>query len=50
MTKRVPFIHGAEAGAHEADAKLAAALQTDLGADWEVVCPKMPEERPEYPL
>lgn len=50
MKRRVLFIHGAGAGAHEADGKLAASLQTKLGADWEVACPKMPEERPEYPL
>jgi predicted alpha/beta hydrolase family esterase len=48
--RRVLFIHGAGPGAHEADSKLAASLQSELGADWEVVCPKLPEKRPEYPL
>jgi serine hydrolase len=50
MKRHVSFIHGAGAGAHAADSKLAASLQTELGADWEVACPAMPEERPEYPL
>jgi predicted alpha/beta hydrolase family esterase len=50
MKKHVLFIHGAGAGAHEADSKLAASLQSELGGGWEVVCPKLPEERPEYPL
>lgn len=44
------FIHCAGASAHEADSKLAASLQSELGADWDVECPKLPEERPEYQL
>jgi uncharacterized protein len=48
--RHVLFIHGAGAGAHEADSKLAASLQSGLGNDWEVVCPKLPEKRPDYPL
>src|SRR5690349_11392479 len=50
MKRSVLFIHGAGAGAHEADSKLAASLQAELGADWSVVCPKLPEERPDYRL
>jgi uncharacterized protein len=48
--RHVLFVHGAGAGAHEADSKLGAALQAELGAGWKVACPKMPEERPEYRL
>src|ERR1041384_4570361 len=48
--RRVLFIHGAGPGAHEADSKLAASLQSELGTDWDVACPKLPEKRPEYPL
>jgi predicted alpha/beta hydrolase family esterase len=48
--RHVLFIHGAGEGAHEADSKLAASLQSGLGPDWDVVCPKLPEKRPEYPL
>jgi pimeloyl-ACP methyl ester carboxylesterase len=44
MTRRVLFIQGAGEGAHEADARMAAALQDALGPDYEVDCPPMPGE------
>jgi hypothetical protein len=40
----VLFIHGAGEGAHEADARMAAALQAELGSAYEVDCPQMPDE------
>ena len=49
MTRHVLFIHGAEEGAHEADAKLAASLQAALGTDYDVINPEMPnQDAPEY--
>ncbi len=51
MTKHVLFIHGGGAGAYEADKKLAKNLQGELGADYRVQYPQMPnEDRPEYEL
>jgi predicted alpha/beta hydrolase family esterase len=50
LKRQVLFVHGAGGGAHEADSKLTASLQAELGAAWSVACPKMPEKRPEYPL
>jgi predicted alpha/beta hydrolase family esterase len=48
--KHVLFIQGGGEGAHEADAKLAASLQAELGTGYEVRFPKMPnEDAPEYP-
>ena len=44
MTIPVLFIHGAGEGAHAADAKLAASLQDNLGANYRVHCPPMPSE------
>jgi Predicted esterase of the alpha/beta hydrolase fold len=40
----VLFIHGAGAGACAADRLLADSLQRALGADYEVLCPQMPDE------
>lgn len=49
MHKHILFIHGGGAGAHEADAKLAASLQTALGSEYDVQNPQMPnEDSPEY--
>lgn len=48
--RQVLFIHGAGPGAHEADSKLAASLQSELGGGWDVACPKLPEDRPEVQL
>lgn len=49
MRKRVLFVHGGGKGAYEEDRKLAASLQDALGADYDVRCPKMPDEdSPEY--
>ena len=49
MKKQVLFIQGGGAGAYEADGKLAAYLRDALGAEYNVLYPKMPnEERPEY--
>ena len=49
LRKRVLFIHGGGDGAYEEDRKLAASLQDALGAEYDVRCPKMPDEdRPEY--
>jgi uncharacterized protein len=51
MKKHVLFIHGAGEGAYAEDGKLAASLQKELGADYEVIYPKMPNaDAPEYPL
>lgn len=44
MTKQVLFIQGAGAGAHEADARLAASLRRELGPGYEVRYPSMPNE------
>ncbi len=49
MKKQVLFIHGGGEGAHQEDKKLAASLQDVLGAAYDVLCPKMPnEDSPEY--
>lgn len=49
MAKQVLFIHGGGGGAYEADAKLAASLRSELGADTVVRYPEMPnEEEPDY--
>ena len=49
MKKRVLFIHGGGAGAHDEDRKLAASLRDALGDAYDVRCPKMPDEdRPVY--
>ena len=51
MKKNVLFIQGGGAGAYEADKKLAASLQKLLGSEYEVICPRMPnEEDPEYQI
>jgi predicted alpha/beta hydrolase family esterase len=44
MTTQVLFIQGAGEGAYEEDKKLAASLQTALGAGYEVRYPAMPDE------
>jgi uncharacterized protein len=49
MERRVLFIQGGCEGAHEADAKLAASLERELGHGYRVHFPKMPDEtEPEY--
>ncbi len=42
--KQVLFIQGAGQGAHEMDGKLVASLRNALGAEYDVLYPKMPEE------
>ena len=42
--KQVLFVHGAGEGAYGADAKLAADLRDQLGPDYRVHCPRMPNE------
>jgi pimeloyl-ACP methyl ester carboxylesterase len=42
--KQVLFVHGAGEGAYDADAKLAADLRDQLGPDYKVHCPRMPNE------
>src|SRR5688572_5279136 len=42
--KQVLFVHGAGKGAYDADAKLAADLRDQLGPDYRVRCPRMPNE------
>ena len=44
MKKHVLFIQGGGEGAYEVDRKLASSLQEALGAKYNVVYPKMPEE------
>jgi uncharacterized protein len=44
MPKQVLFIHGAGGGAHAEDAKLAESLRRELGPDYEVIYPAMPNE------
>jgi predicted alpha/beta hydrolase family esterase len=47
MKKQVLFVHGA--GGYEEDKKLAASLQDELGTEYDVHAPKMPDEdRPGY--
>lgn len=49
MKRRLLFIHGAGEGAHEEDRKMAASLRDELGSEYDVQTPKMPDEdRPEY--
>jgi len=46
---QVLFIQGAGDGAYDADAKLAESLRTQLGADYDVLYPAMPDEgNPRY--
>ncbi|MGF1473041.1 MAG: RBBP9/YdeN family alpha/beta hydrolase [Rubrobacteraceae bacterium] len=46
---KVLLVHGGGEGAHEEDKKLAASLSDVLGSEYDVRCPKMPDEnRPEY--
>jgi serine hydrolase len=50
MKKHVLFIQGAGAGAYAEDRLLAASLARELGAGYEVQCPRMPdEENSPYP-
>jgi predicted alpha/beta hydrolase family esterase len=42
--KQVLFVHGAGEGAYDADAKLAADLRDQLGPNYKVHCPRMPNE------
>lgn len=44
MHRYVLFIHGAGTGAYAEDRLLAASLQRDLGAEYEVHYPQMPDE------
>jgi uncharacterized protein len=47
--KHVLFVHGGGEGAHEADQRLVASLQNELGASYEMRSPRMPDEdSPEY--
>jgi uncharacterized protein len=49
MPRQVLFIHGGGGGAYEADAKLAESLRRELGPDYSVRYPEMPdEEEPDY--
>ncbi len=49
MTTRVLFIQGGSDGAYDADAKLAESLRKNLGDNYEVRYPKLPnEDEPEY--
>lgn len=51
MTHQTLFIHGGGGGAYKADAPLAASLHTNLGADYHVRYPKMPnDDKPDYPV
>ena len=50
MTRRVLFIQGGGEGAHEVDARLVASLAKQLGPDYEIHYPVMPNEAsPDYP-
>ena len=44
MKKQAMFIHGAGEGAYEIDGKLVASVRDALGAEYNVIYPKMPEE------
>jgi uncharacterized protein len=44
MLKHVLFVHGAGQGAYEADNKLVASLSSELGSDFHVHYPRMPNE------
>ncbi len=49
MKQQVLFIQGGGEGAYEEDKALAASLQEALGAEYQVLYPKMPnEDNPEY--
>jgi uncharacterized protein len=49
MPRPVLFVQGGGEGAYEEDAKLAASLRSELGPDFEVRYPKMPDEdEPDY--
>jgi predicted alpha/beta hydrolase family esterase len=49
MMRPVLFLHGGGEGAHKEDERLAANLQDELGAAYDVRCPQMPDEdSPEY--
>jgi uncharacterized protein len=49
MPRPVLFVQGGGEGAHEEDAKLAASLRSELGPDYEVRYPRMPnEDEPDY--
>ena len=49
MKKQVLFVQGGGQGAYEEDKKMAANLRDALGADYDVRCPKLPDEvSPEY--
>jgi predicted alpha/beta hydrolase family esterase len=49
MTKQILFIHGGGGGAYKADAALAESLRAELGADYHVRYPEMPNDaEPDY--
>ncbi|MGH3088230.1 MAG: RBBP9/YdeN family alpha/beta hydrolase [Rubrobacteraceae bacterium] len=49
MKKQILFVHGGGEGAYEEDKKMAASLRDELGAEYDVHSPKMPDEAsPEY--
>lgn len=49
MSKQILFIHGGGEGARAEDSKLTASLQQNLGNDYQVTIPQMPNENaPEY--
>jgi uncharacterized protein len=49
MAKQLLFIHGAGGGAYAEDADLAQSLRSELGSDYQVRYPEMPnEEDPDY--
>jgi predicted alpha/beta hydrolase family esterase len=49
MKKQILFVHGGGEGAHAEDEKMAASLREELGAEYDVYSPKMPnEDSPEY--
>lgn len=49
MTRQVLFVHGAGEGAHAEDSKLVASLEQQLGTDYRIHYPKMPNEaEPDY--
>ena len=50
MRRRVLFVQGGGQGAHEMDARLVASLAKELGPDYEIHYPFMPDEAaPDYP-
>jgi hypothetical protein len=44
MRRQVLFVQGGGKGAYDADARLAASLESKLGADYQVRYPRMPDE------